>query len=605
MPDSRFATLVARMLRQPLDAARGYDRAKLRGDLVAGATVAVLAVPQAMAYAVIAGVPPHYGLYTLIVQSLIGSLWNSNPFLSVGPVNTQTLLVGAVLTRAVADVTHTEPGSVDAGALAVRLAVGLALLKGLLQVGFAALGLGALVRYVSGAVIVGFTAGAGMLIVAGQLPAFLGLSRVPHAELWPGLAGVSQSVLPRLGELRPASVAIGLASLALLLALRRVSPRIPAPLLAVLLGAGLVLALGLGSLELPLVSPFPASLPSFELPHASLAEAQALLGGALALALLGLFEAYSIGRTLALRSGTQVSADQELLSQGLTNALSSLFQSFPGSGSFSRSALNYSAGARTLYAGVWNSLFVALILLTCAPAAGFVPLASLAAVLFVIGYELVDWREIVRLRRASPVDFQVCLSTLGATLFLPLTYAVFIGVALNLALYLRRVSRLRVAEMVEGEGGSFQEQPLRDGAGRRSVVLLHLEGDLFFAVADELDEQLARLASQPVRVVILRLKRTPSIDATVLGVLDRFARVMRESGRFVLLCGLRPEITAQLRAFGLLQLIGDENAFEARPGVFASARLALERARELIGAPLDLTTLRDRELSDDPPAYQI
>jgi SulP family sulfate permease len=591
------------MLRQPLDAARAYDGEKLRADLGAGLTVAVIAIPQAMAYATIAGVPPQYGLFTLLAQAAIGSLLSSQPLLAVGPTNTQSLLVGAIVTRAI--VVLGGPAELDPAALYLRLTIGLALVKGLLQVGMAALGLGGLVRYVSGSVIVGFTGGAGILIATGQVAAFLGIPAARAGALWPGVVGDAERVLPRLAEMRGAALGVGVASLAAILIARRVSRRMPGPLLALLIGVGAVAGLGLGSADLSLVPDFAGALPAPSLPALSLVEAQALLGGGLVLALLGMLEAYSIGRTLALRSGMPVSADQELLSQGLTNAISSLFGGFPGSGSFGRSGLNYSAGARTLYAGVFSAAFVALALLALAPAARFVPLSSLAAVLFVVAYELLDWREIARLRRASPPDFQVCIATLVATLLIPLTYAVAVGIALNLALYLRQASRLKVAEMVQGDGGIFHEHPLRDEAGERSVVLLQLEGDLFFGVADELEDRLTRLAQGSVRVVVMRLKRTHSIDATVLGVLERFASALRERGRFLLLCGLRPEVSSQLHAFGLGALLGEENLFLARAGIFASTRLALDRARQLIGTGLDTAELAESELADEPVAYEI
>ncbi|MEE9282194.1 MAG: SulP family inorganic anion transporter [Myxococcota bacterium] len=569
------------MLRQPIDAARGYTLEKLRSDLVAGLTVAVVSVPSAMAYALIAGVPAEYGLYTLIVQCLIGSLLNSQPFLSVGPVNTHALLVAAVATRAMTQLG--ELGPAEYGARYLELVVLLTLLKGVLQLGLATIGLGAAVRFVSQSVIVGFVAGAGILIAVGQIPGFLGIAAVRSASDWPGLVGAVQRAAPHLADTSGPSVAVGLVCLALLLLGRRLPSRFPSALVAVVVGAGAVVVAGWSASDLLLVRPLPEGLPGFRLPVMSWTLAEALLGGALALSLLGLLESFSIGKTIARQTGQRINPNQELLSQGVTNAISSFFQCIPGSGSFARSALNFQAGAATLYAGVFNSVFVAAILLLFSPLARLIPMASLAAILFVIAYELVDWRAIVRMARASRPDMFVCLATLGATLFIPLAYAVFVGILLNVSLYLQRSSRLQLVEMVPAPDGSFAERPLGTEAGPKLVVFLQLEGNLFFGVADELQDQLS-LGSAGARAVVLRLKRTLSVDSTVLSVLDQFIRDMQGRGASVLLCGVRPELALRLRRYGLVDLLGEEGLFESEPGIFVSARRALARAHRLARA---------------------
>lgn len=591
MPQGPALQTLARTLRQPLEDLAGYGVGKLRRDATAGLTVAVVAVPQSLAYAVIAGVPPEVGVYTLIVQSFVGSLFCSQPFLSSGPINTQSLLVAAVTTRVVQS-TDLPPGT-DIAAFYLQLVVGLSLFKGLLQMALAAGGLATLVRYVSASVILGFTAGAGILIAAGQLAPFLGLAPVAAHPTIPGLAGTLASVLSHTGEMRWPSVALGLASLAVVVGARSLSKLFPGPLAAVAVGAGCVAALGWTSAELPLVGALPRGLPQLTLPVLPFEHIEALFGGALALAVLGLMEAWSIGKTIAARTGHHLSAGQELFAQGFTNATSSFLGCIPGSGSFSRSALNYRAGAATRFAGVWNAGFAAAILVLFAPLAAWIPQASLSAVLFVIAYELVDWRSIRRVLRTSRSDAAVCLVTLGATLTIPLAYAVFLGVVLNIAIYLRRVSRLHVAEMISHpdhpESGRFVERPLLRGGypGDQPVVFLQLQGDLFFGQADELGEHLADLSGRGTPVVVIRLKRTMSIDSTILATLEQFALAMRRSGGHVILCGVLPDVTQRLRAYGIIELIGEDCFFEATPGVFASAQRALAKARELTNEPLD------------------
>jgi len=230
---------------------------------------------------------------------------------------------------------------------------------------------------------------------------------------------------------------------------------------------------------------------------------------------------------------------------------------------------------------------VLVIFLLLAPAGELVPTSTIAAILFVISVGLIDWRYARRLLHSNRPDAAVCLGTFAATLLLPLAYAVFVGVFLNLALYLRRSSQLHLNEMVRTPGGPFLERPLRDRAGDRQVIFLQMEGDLFFAIADELADRLTRLSASGVRVVVLRLKRTHSIDATVLGVFENFARQMQQKSAHVILCGVKPQLMDTLQRYGRITLLGEKNVLETGFGVFTSAKRALQRAKELVGRSID------------------
>ncbi len=561
---------------------RTYDSKQARGDVLAGLTVAVVAVPQSMAYAIIAGVPPEYGLYSVIFQSLVAAIFNSQPLLSVGPMITQSLLVASTVTRLA------DPG--DTG-LYVQLVLTLTLAKGLMQVAMSGVRLGHLVRYVSGSVVIGFTAGAGVLIATGQVAAFLGVSTQRSMHDWPGVIGDIQRLLPHLADASGASVALGLLAVGIVIGGRYLSRLAPGPLVAVAVTGGIVYGVGWTMADFGLIGEIvrPRSLgelfwwPSLKL-DAGLWER--LLIGAVALSVMGLLEAYSIGKTLAVRGGGRVSANQELFSQGLMNATTAFLHCIPGSGSFSRSALNQFAGAQTWLANIFNALFVTVIFLMLAPAAKYVPMSALAAIMFVIAWGLIDWHHFLRIAATSRGDAAVCLGTFLATLVAPLAYAVFIGIVLNLALYLRKAGRLHMNELIQAPGGRYLERPIgergdRGGGGGQKVMFLQIEGDLFFALADELDDRLTALARSPVRVVVLRLKRTHSVDSTVLDVLERFIRHMHDRGGHVVLCGLRPQLRERLDAFGISALLGDANLFDTGIGIFTSAKQALQRAHEL------------------------
>ena len=570
-------------LTPPVRTLRHYRRADARHDLLAGLTVAVVDLPQSMAMALIAGVPPVYGLYTSIVLGLFGALFTSSRFLSVGPTNTQSLLCAAVVSRLT-----------DDPRLYLELVFGLCLIKGLIQLAFGAAGVGRLARYVSRSVMLGFTAAAAILIITGQLGPLLGLQpvRAVHDGL-PGALGTLEDLLARIDHANLYALALGSLSLLVLLLARRLPPFVPGPLLAVVAGAVAAAALAPGTVAL--IGALPRGLPAPRLPQLTLAQAESLLSGALALALLGTLESVIIAKGMARRLGERIKPDQEFFGQGLANALGGLLQCMPGSASFSRTALLARAGARTRFAGLFCSVSTAALFFGVSPLTAYVPQAALAAVLCVLGAGLIDAKAIAQIARTSRTDAVVCGVTFASALLLPLAYAIYLGIFLNLALYLRRASRLHVSELVQVEGGGFEERPLaRHAPVGRELVFLQLEGDLFFAVADELEERLVRLLQSDVRVAIIRLKRAHWIDASALFVFEQFVQAMHEAGGHVVLCGVRPELRGQLRDFGLDRLIGDENVLTSEPGAFASALRAFERGRQLLAVSHELAAARAR-----------
>ncbi len=588
-----MATLWAQTFRSPIDAAAGYSWDKCRRDALAGLTVAAVEIPQAMAYAFLAGVPPQYGVYASVIMGAVAALFSSSQHVATGPTNTQSLLVASAVSRL-------------AGAspeVYLQLVFALAVLKGLLQIAFAAARLGDMVRYVSRSVIVGLASGAGVLILVGQVPALLGVT-APRGTL-PGVIGDIERIATHVDQINPTALAIGIGAVAVTLGGRLVSRLFPGALLAVVMGAAAVWMMGLAQ-RVPVVGDITGALPSVSVPDVSLDQVRSLMGGALALALLGSLESVAIAKTLAARTGERIDANQEFLSQGLANTVGGFLQCIPGSVSFTRSALDHAAGGATRFAAVMTAAGVGLVFLAGSDAAEMIPAAALAGVLMVIAAGLVDLRYVPRVARTNRGDAVVAVVTFAATLTIPLEYAIFVGIFLNIGLYLRTAAKLHLHEMVPtGDArGPFIERPLSDRSGNRKVLFLQAEGDLFFAISDELQDRLAALHRTGVKVVILRLKRTHSIDATVLDVLEQFVKNMRRRHGYLLLCGVRPELRQVLKAYGLIDLIGRENVFEAGEGVFGSAKKALERARTLVESSIDMAGF-DLEDEDDEITYEI
>lgn len=553
----------------PVRAFQRYRRGDLPHDLVAGCTVSVVDLPQSMAFAVIAGVPPVYGIYTAIFLGFFGALFSSSRYLAVGATNTQSLLIAAVVTRIT-----------DDPEVYLRLVIALGLIKGVIQLAFAAARLGRLVRYVSGSVMIGFTAGAGVLIFLEQVPSFLGLGEPLSISALPGAMGRLHDTLAGVGASQGSVIAIGIGALAVLIVAKRLPAWVPGPLIAV---AGGALAVRLLDLDVPTIGWLPGELPTPGLPRVSLGEIEALFAGALALALLGMLESVAIAKSIARRTGQQISADQEFFGQGVANAAGSLFQCMPGSGSFSRTALQYQVGARSRFANVARAGFNALFFLLLAPLASHIPLVVLAAILIHVSVSLIDLRTIGRIVRTSRGDAAVCVATFASTLVLPLAYAIYLGVFLNLVLYLRQATLLRLAHLVQ-TGGAFHESPVeRIGPDEDGIYMMQIDGDLFFGIEDEMTTRLRELEKSKVQVAVFRLKRTHYIDSNLLLAFEQFVETMHAQHRHVVFCGVRPSVLRQMQSIGLFAQVGEDNVFAARHGAFSGARIALDRARALIG----------------------
>jgi SulP family sulfate permease len=554
----------------------------LRADLVAGLTVAAVAVPQAMAYALIAGIDPRYGLYTAIVMTALGSLFGSSAHLINGPTNAISLVVFS----AVAGIS--AHGPVDARAEAVFL---LSLLVGGLQLLIYFLRLGDLTRFVSESVALGFMLGAGFLVALSQVPNLLGL----HA----GAGPARQHLLERLyrtleagGPVQAHAVALGLGTVALVLALRALGDRLRLPL------PDMLLALVLASLAAWLTGwqeswrDFPARLPAFHVPRADLDRVRELAGSALAIALLGLLEALTIAKSIAARTRQPLDYNRQCLGEGLANLGGGLFQCMPGSGSLTRSAINFQAGAVSRLSGVLSALTVAAGVLLLAGYARYVPRPALAGLLLVTAWRLVDRRRIAYCLRATRSDACILLATAAAAVFVSIEFSILIGVFLSFVFFVPRAARLRASELVVSRERVVRErQPDDPPCGR--LVLFSLEGELFFGAAPELEQHLADLrarAEAGARAIVLRLKRTRNPDMACLERLQLFLEDMQRRKVPVLLCGVREDFAQALHRLRFHHWLPQDHVFleEAPAGngdgpALSSTLKAVRRAYELLG----------------------
>lgn len=549
---------LGKQLARPLAVLRGARRASLRHDVGAGLTVAVVAIPQSIAYAAIAGLPAEVGLYAAAVASVAGALWGSSRHLSTGPTNAISLLVLSVV----------SPLAVVGSAAFVAAAGALAVLVGVVCLGFAVLRLGMLVNFASRAVLLGFTAGAGVLIAAGQLKYLLQLDIPRTPYLYRTLVAVAE----RLSEANPASLAVGLGTLAAVITLQRLSSRVPAALLGLVIASAFAATVGAARLGLTVVGEIPRTLPGltpFDL--AWLLDNQvlaALASGAVAVAALSVVEAISIAREVARQSGDRVDVNQELVGQGMANLAAGVLGGYPVSGSFTRTAVNYQAGARTHLAGVLCGGFVLLGVLLFGPLAAYLPHASLAGLILLIAARMVDWRGIRRVLRTSPSEAVVMAATFAATLVLSLEFAILFGIILSLALYIYQSSMPTVHPVVPDETfRHFVERPRQPQCPQLAVV--NIRGALYFgAVAHVEDELLANLERNPGQhFLLLRLHGVSHCDLSGIDALEGIVRLYRDSGGDVFIVQAREPVRELMRASGFEALLGEDHFLEQENAV--------------------------------------
>jgi SulP family sulfate permease len=552
---------------------RHYRLSFLRQDLLASTSVTFLDIPQGVAYAMIAGLPPAMGLYAAAVPAVVGALFRSSRHVVAGPTNALSLLVGSAVAAGVA----------RGGATPMEVGTVLAFMVGIMQFVAGLLRLNALADYISHPVVRGYISGAAILIAIGQLPNVTG-TRGSGGNL----ADMIVAWVRDISHANLLAVAFAVGTMLIVVGLRRPAPRLPGSIIAMLLSIGVSSMLQLHEHGLRLVAdlaPIPAGLPPFTIPQ--LAHWAMFVPAAVACAVLSLVESSSVARALAARTGQRLDMAVEFAGQGLANLAAAFFGGYPVSGSLARSSLNQQAGAASRLSAVFCGLIMLAVLLFLGPIVGRTPVASLAGLLLVLANDLIDRDQIRTTLRGTMSDRAAFLTTVLGTWTLPLDKAIYLGVGISIVLFLRRARLLSMREMVIGEKGRFRERdPELGEAGRvcSAIRIMNLTGPLFFAVAGELEIALESLAGdRNVRVLILRLRQAQDFDVTTAGVLESTAQKLAGEGRTLLLLGLRPATLALLEQTGAAERIGRENLFPAQAGWFTAMEAALRRALTLAG----------------------
>ncbi len=548
------------LARRALPALRWWPRVgptSLRADAVAGLVGAFIVLPQALAFATLAGLPPEHGLYAAIVPTIVAALFGSSLHTVTGPTNALSLMTIAAL----------APLALPGSAEYVRLAATLAVLTGACMLVLGALRLGLLVNFISQPVIVGFTAGAGMLILLSQVGPLTGAPVPARASL----PEVLRSAFAHPAQWRPAVLVVSVVTVVVGLSVRRWRPRWPSVVVAMLAGTAIAHALryvyGAQAAGIPMLAPVPRSLPPFALPHLGIEGMRELTGVAVAVAIVSLTQSVSIARALALRTGQRIDGNQEFTGQGLANVAAGFFSGFPVGASANRSGPNLDAGAVTPLSAVFAGAFLAVIVLLFAPWVAWLPQPAVAGVLLLAALSLIDVERIRATLRISRPEGIVLLTTFVATLLMRLEVAVLIGTAMSLVVYLSRTSRPTIRSLVPDPLAPERPFVPVDPTRREcpQAKLLSIEGSIYFGAVAHVESHFETLREIGEQKHLLLLARNVNfVDVAGVELLGAEARRRRETGGALYLYGLRAQVRAFLERGDAIAQIGDERIFDAK-----------------------------------------
>ncbi|EDY84836.1 inorganic anion transporter, SulP family protein [Verrucomicrobiia bacterium DG1235] len=546
---------------------KGYRRKDLAADTKAGANVALLDFPQGMAYAMIAGLPVNFGIYSSAIGSLCGSLFGSSRFLMLGPTNASAVL----LLSGFLSLDWPEPTRIAAMPLLLLMIAAIMILGALIRADI-------VIRYVSRSVVTGYVSAAALLIIINQLKPALGIEAPRAASFWESLV----LTIKHISTFSPSALILSAGTILLALALKRWLKSIPyvaVTLAAAALAAWYAPRFGytFQSLDSVPIGKWPISLPIFDFE-----QMHDLLGVAFAIAFLSLLESASIAKSLASQAGDTVDIRQQMISMGIADTVNAFGSGMPVSGSLTRSTLNHASGARTPISSMTSGAILIAGALLLGPVIGYVPKPALAALVILVGISLIRPTTIKALLKATKSDATTFLVTFSAGLLFPLDTAIYAGVAASILLFLKKASTPDLVEYGFNERGELAEKETEHAA---AISIMHVEGDLFFGSTDVFEEQLRQLASRPeLKAIILRLKNARHLDATGALAIGDFVQQARKRQVHVIVSGAMPEILHVLDNTNVTKLIGPENIFAYTPdNVTLSTRNALKRTQTLLG----------------------
>ncbi len=537
-----------------IGALENYGKPQLKGDVSAGLTVGVMLIPQGMAYSMLAGLPPIYGLYASTIPLLLYALFGTSRQLAVGPVAMVALLIATGVS------TFAEPGSDEY----ISLAILLALMVGVIQTSMGVFRLGFLVNFLSHPVISGFTSAAALIIGMSQLKHLLGvnLPRNNHVHI------ILMNAYDSIGEVHYATLILGLAGIASILLVKKYSKTIPGPLVAVVLSILVVYFLGLDQVGIKIVREVPEGFPMPIMPNVDWANIKALLPMALTISFVGFMESIAVAKAIQSKhKNYKVIPNSELIALGLANIGGAFFQAFPTTGGFSRTAVNDQAGAKTGMAAVISASLIILTLLFLTPLFYYLPKAILASVIMVAVFGLIDIDEAKHLWKTDRADFLMFIAAFVGTLFVGIEEGIIIGVSLSLGMIIFRTTRPHMAVLGKMAGTNIYKniERFKNAEKRSDVLVVRFDARLYFANINFFRENIDELFEQKgkaLKLFILEAQSINAIDSSGMHTLFDVYEDCQHHNIEMVLVGLKGPVRDTLSKSGFVEKLGNDHFFE-------------------------------------------
>ena len=531
-------------------------KGSIKADLIAGLTGAVIVLPQGVAFATIAGLPPEYGLYTAMVTPVIAALFGSSFHLVSGPTTAISIVVFSAISH------HAEPGTPEF----LSLALTLTFLAGVYQLAFGLARLGALVNFVSHTVVIGFTAGAASLIATSQMKHITGVF-IPKGE---SFLDTWIDLFSSIGTFNFYLILIALATLITAIVAKKLTPKLPNLLIGMVVGSVLAILLKNYTTDIPLVGEIPAQLPPLSMPDFSLATIKMLAPEAFAVALLGLIEAVSISRAVATKSDQRIDSNQEFIGQGMSNLTGSFFSSYAGSGSFTRSGINFEAGAKTPLSAIFAAVFLIIIVLLIAPLTAYLPIAAMGGVILLVAYNLIDFHHIKQTLSFSKSESAILLTTFFATLFLELEFAIYLGVLLSLILFLAKTSTpnipvLSIDDDPANTHRKFINISNRPLAECPQLKIIRIDMSIYFGSINHIQKCIANIVEkEKIHHILIEGSGINFVDLAGVEVLVAENKRLLKLGGGLYFVGLKPSVYEFAARSCFIKKIGNDHFFDAK-----------------------------------------